>query len=152
MNPHRPPLLKPAALAAAVAMALSLAACNRHGDDINSPTVGQQVDQATDNARVAADNAKQEAANAVHEIATDTKTVTADAADKVADAAITASVNADLAKDRDLSALKIDVDTTNGHVTLHGSAPDQDAKDRASKLAAQVKGVTSVDNELTVQP
>lgn len=143
---------KPAALVAALATALSLAACNRHGDDINTPTVGQQIDNATDNARVAADQAKREATTAVHEIAADTKTAAADASDKVADAAITASVNADLAKDRDLSALKIDVDTDNGHVTLHGSAPSQEAKDRASKLASSVKGVTSVENELSVHP
>ena len=68
----------------------------------------------------------------------------------MADAAITASVNADLAKDPDLSALKINVDTANGHVTLRGSAPSDDAKQRATKLASNVKGVTSVDNELAV--
>jgi hyperosmotically inducible periplasmic protein len=69
----------------------------------------------------------------------------------VADAAITASVNADLAKDNDLSALRIDVDTHNGHVTLKGTAPSEAAKERAARMAGQVKGVTSVDNQLIVQ-
>jgi osmotically-inducible protein OsmY len=70
----------------------------------------------------------------------------------VADAAITASITADFARDPQLSALAIDVDTVGGHVTLHGSAPSDEARDRASKLASTVHGVASVDNELSLQP
>lgn len=147
MNIDLRKLSKPATLAAAVAVAFSMAACNRHDDR----TVGQRIDDANDRATVAADNAKQEARTATNDIGNDTRHVAAEAGDKVADAAITASVNADLAKDNDLSALKINVDTTNGHVTLHGTAPSEDAKERATKLASNVKGVTSVDNELSVQ-
>jgi osmotically-inducible protein OsmY len=134
---------------AAIAMAFSLGACNKHTDE--GRTVGQKVDSAMDRAETAADNAKQEAREASRDIKAETKTATTEASDRVADAAITASVNADLAKDPDLSALKINVDTHNGHVTLHGSAPTEEAKQRAAKLAANVKGVTSVDNELSVQ-
>ena len=67
------------------------------------------------------------------------------------DVSITARVSAGLAKDSALSALKIDVDTSNGVVTLKGPAPTQDAKDRASSIAQGVKGVSSVVNQLTVQ-
>lgn len=141
-------LSKPTAVFAAVVAALSLAACNRQNDD---RTVGQKVDDTIQRTEQSADNAKREADNAVNDARQDAKQAAADASDKVADAAITASVNADLAKDPDLSALKINVDTSNGHVTLHGSAPNEDAKQRASKLASNVKGVTSVDNELTIQ-
>lgn len=69
----------------------------------------------------------------------------------VADAAITASVNAQLARDGELSALKIDVDTSDGRVALRGSAPNRDARDRAARLASGVDGVKSVDNQLIVK-
>lgn len=139
-------LTTPLSLTAAVAMALSLAACNRNDDR----TVGQHVDSAIQKSETAADNAKQEASKATADISRDTRAAANEAGDRVADAAITASVNTDLAKDPDLSALKINVDTANGHVTLHGTAPSEDARQRATQLAANVKGVTSVDNQLAI--
>ena len=71
--------------------------------------------------------------------------------DKVADAVITTSVKAELAKDASLSALKINVDTDNGRVALRGTAPSSAAREHATALAAGVKGVASVDNQLTVE-
>ncbi len=68
--------------------------------------------------------------------------------DKVDDATITAQVSAGLAKDPDLSAVKINVDTRNGAVTLNGPAPNLAAKDRAQTIAKSIKGVTSVTNLL----
>ena len=65
---------------------------------------------------------------------------------------ITTSVNAELAKDDKLSALKIDVDTSDGRVMLKGTAPSQADKERATQLAQGVKGVTRVDNQLRVEP
>ncbi len=73
-----------------------------------------------------------------------------DAAALASDVAITASVNAKLAKDPDLSALRINVDTKDGEVTLTGPAPSEDAKERAATLAREVEGVKSVTNNLTV--
>ena len=73
-----------------------------------------------------------------------------DAAGLASDVAITASVNARLAKDPDLSALRINVDTKDGAVTLTGPAPSQSAKDRAATLAREVDGVKSVTNNLSV--
>lgn len=70
---------------------------------------------------------------------------------KVDDAVITTSVNAELAKDENLSALKIDVDTSNGRVVLHGTAPSESARARAGELAAGVDGVVAVDNALTIE-
>ena len=66
------------------------------------------------------------------------------------DATITAQVNAGLAKDPDLSALKINVDTVNGKVTLNGPAPSTVARDRAETIAKSVTGVTSANNQLVV--
>ena len=67
------------------------------------------------------------------------------------DAAITTKVNAELAADKDLSAIKIDVDTKDGVVTLTGPAPSAGARERATEIAKNVKGVTSVNNQLTVK-
>ena len=64
---------------------------------------------------------------------------------KVDDATITAQVSAGLAKDPDLSAVQINVDTQNGAVTLNGPAPNLAAKDRAQTIAKSIKGVTSRD-------
>jgi hyperosmotically inducible protein len=70
----------------------------------------------------------------------------------VEDAAITTHVNGAIAKDTALSALHVDVDTHEGHVSLSGQAPSIDARDRATRLAAGVDGVKSVDNRLEVKP
>jgi osmotically-inducible protein OsmY len=139
--------LKPTLLTAAVVAALSLGACSRHDDN---RTAGQKLDSAIANVDQSAHNAKEEAKTAMGDVRSDARNTTDSMGDKVADAAVTASVNADLAKDPDLSALRINVDTVNGHVTLHGTAPTESAKQRATKLASNTKGVTSVDNQLTI--
>lgn len=68
-----------------------------------------------------------------------------------ADATITTKVNTGLSVDRDLSALRIDVDTRDGVVTLTGKAPSEDAKRRAERIATHVADVRSVRNELVVE-
>ncbi len=70
--------------------------------------------------------------------------------DKIDDAMITTSVKAELAKDSNLSATKINVDTTQGRVMLKGMAPSNEAREHATALAKSVKGVTAVDNQLKV--
>ena len=52
----------------------------------------------------------------------------------------------DLLKDPDLSALKIEVDTNQGVVTLNGVAPNEAAAHRAARIA--VADVTEVRNQL----
>jgi len=64
---------------------------------------------------------------------------------------ITTEVKAAIATDKDLSAIKIDVDTHDGVVTLSGPAPTVAAKARASEIARNVKGVNSVNNQLTIK-
>ena len=63
----------------------------------------------------------------------------------------TTSINAELTKDASLSALKIDVDTSQGRVALRGTAPDAASRDRATVLAQRVDGVVSVENQLQVK-
>ncbi|GAP35239.1 BON domain-containing protein [Piscinibacter sakaiensis] len=147
-----------ATLIATAAAALMLSACGRNDDR----TAGQQLDQAVASAETRADQARAdvkqgmaEARESARETGAEIKagaSRAADAvADKVEDAAITASVNAELAKDDRLSALKINVDTSGGHVSLRGTAPDASARERATRLASSVKGVVSVDNQLEVR-
>jgi len=69
---------------------------------------------------------------------------------KADDATITAAVKAGLAKDPDLSATRIDVDTHDGRVSLSGPAPSEAAKRRAQSIAQGADGVKAVDNRLTV--
>lgn len=136
-----------AALAAA-AMATSLiVACGQREDQ----TVGQRMDNTVEQTQATGAEMRNDAANATQ----DMRAAGSDAADKIAtgaaDVAITAKVNAALAGDSQLSALKINVDTNNGHVELKGTAPDSAARDRATVLAAAVEGVVKVDNRLTVE-
>ena len=146
-----------ASILAVSALALGLAACGK----TEEPTVGQRLDsavekteQAAADARVKAESAMQSAETkmeqgAAHAEAT-AKDATNTARGAIDNATITAQVDAGLAKDPDLSALKINVETVNGKVTLNGPAPSTVARDRAETIAKSVTGVTSVNNQLVV--
>ena len=69
---------------------------------------------------------------------------------KLDDAAIVAVVNTDFMKDKELSAIKINVDSTKGNVILRGAAPNHNAMERATRIAKSVEGVVSVDNRITL--
>ena len=151
-----------AAVSAALAVA-ALAACNRPAGDGNAsgerpdspiakserkappPEASEDTRPVTPNAPPnATPNAMSNSPNASGERAAN------DVTDKVKDAAITTAVNAKLAQDKTLSAMRIDVDTVGGKVSLHGTAPDPTARERATTLASAVDGVVSVDNQLVV--
>lgn len=136
-------------VAAAVAAVIALAACGQKTDD--GTTVGQKIDSGVQKSEQMAQNGMEKA----REGTADASAAVKDAGEKMAaavdDASITASVNASLAKDPDLSAIRINVDTKGGVVTLQGPAPSATARDRATDIARNVKGVSSVNNQLTVQ-
>jgi hyperosmotically inducible protein len=67
----------------------------------------------------------------------------------ISDAAITTKVKATYLGDDRLKGSHIKVTTTNGVVTLRGSALSADSKAAAEELAHNVDGVKSVDDELT---
>jgi hyperosmotically inducible protein len=67
----------------------------------------------------------------------------------IGDAAITTKVKAKYLDDDRLKGSHIKVVTTNGVVTLTGSALSADSKSAAEELAKDVNGVKSVDDELT---
>jgi hyperosmotically inducible protein len=85
--------------------------------------------------------------------ATDTPTAHSDSAGAaVSDSAITTKVKAKFMDDSQVKGSHIKVVTTNGVVTLTGSAMSSDSKSAAVELAKSVDGVKSVDDELTTGP
>lgn len=71
--------------------------------------------------------------------------------EQLEDAVITAKVTTGLAADKILTASRIQVETQDGVVTLKGPAPTPAARERATEIARNVKGVTSVNNQLSVR-
>jgi hyperosmotically inducible protein len=139
--------LRPIAAVTAALAVTALAACNRPADD---RTAGQRVDSAITKSEQKAQQTKEDTKSAAANINQTTERAANDVSDKVKDAAITTAVNAKLAQDKSLSALRIDVDTVGGRVSLRGTAPDPAARERATTLASAVDGVVSVDNQLVV--
>lgn len=134
-------------LLALLAGAALMAGCNRPNDtttaraDAPAVQAERSAEQAADKARDAAREAGQSVGQAADAVG-----------NKARDVAITTEVNMRLARDPSLSALGINVDTSEGRVVLRGSAPDTAARTRASELARGVDGVRDVVNELSVQP
>jgi osmotically-inducible protein OsmY len=135
---------------------LALGAC----DDRSDRTLGQKLDSALQRTKQGLSNAgdkiAQQTDRAVGAVKEKTKPAangdgSTDTGRIAADAGITASIKTDFLKDPDLSILKIDVDTRNGVVTLNGLADNEDARQRAAKIAEGVKGVKEVRNFLVTK-
>ena len=152
----------PIALVTAVGATFTLPLLVACGEQDSTQTIGQRLDaavaktgqtatQATESAKEAVDQARTAVLDSVEGAKQSADRVNDTLARDSDDVAITASVSAGLLKDPDLSALKIDVDTRNGVVSMYGPAPTAAAKDRATTIARAVKGVASVNNELTVK-
>lgn len=150
------------ALAAALS-ALALAGCDRATTQQakqDAATAGEKVERALERTGDKIAEAGRKAAAEVKEAASDVKSATvsttndarsSDTGRALADTAITASIKTDFLKDADLRVLEIDVDTVDGVVTLTGSAKTEEGRKRAGQLAGAIKGVKSVQNNLTVK-
>ena len=68
----------------------------------------------------------------------------------VDDASTTAKVKLALAKDEQVAAYRIDVDTNNGVVTLTGNVKSKAEANRAIQVAESIKGVKKVNSDLKV--
>lgn len=132
-------ILRPAAIGIAAVALAALAAC---GDEPGQ-TVGQKLDETVTTVESKAEQASER-------ISQETTEARRDVGAAIDDAQITARVNAELARDSALSALRIDVDTDNGRVVLAGTAPSDAARERAGVLAKNIDGVVDVDNRLSV--
>lgn len=163
------------ALASAALLLLSLAGCDRTDNRVASPQIdppiateqvdpriATEIEQAARRAAQASRAAASAAAAELKEASEKAAVVTARAAEsareaasrigeKLEDALIIAKVTTGLAADKNLTALKIKVQSRDGVVTLTGPAPTEAARVRAEEIARNVKGVTSVNNQLSVQ-
>ncbi len=70
----------------------------------------------------------------------------------VDDSAITSTIKARMVEDKALDAAAIGVETLNGNVQLSGFAKDRLEKQTAENIAIKVRGVKSVQNNITVRP
>ena len=131
----------------ALAAALALGACQRNDE---GRTAGQQMDTAVANAEQKAAEIKGDMRQESQQAKDSVNRAVDQAGDKMKDASITTAVNAELARDTELSALRINVDTAAGRVVLRGAAPNDASRERATALASRVNGVVSVDNQLSV--
>lgn len=134
------------AMVATTAVLMALVACDRNDDT----TVGQKIDGAINSTEQAAQEARQDMNSATTEMKREGEQAAQSVADTASDMAITTKVKAALAADDQLSALKIEVDTVAGVVSLTGPAPSAEAAERATTLAKAVEGVTEVQNNLVV--
>ena len=154
--------IAPARTLATEACLVLLAALSGCEKKDSGQTVGQQLDaavakteQATSAARAKAEDSLSKAGDSMKEATRKAEISGKKAADSVAasidDMVITALISAEFAKDADLRALKIDVNTKNGSVTLNGQVATAEARDKASTIAKNIKGVNSVNNQLVVK-
>lgn len=139
-------LARPFALAVPLALLLTLGACGERIDTADAN--GNPTNPALKGPAVVGE-VKQETDDAVRPAETSVMGAGADAASSD-DARIAAKVKGALAADADLGALKIDVDSQGGVVTLRGTAPDPAAKERAAELVRNLENVKSVENQLTL--
>jgi hyperosmotically inducible protein len=80
------------------------------------------------------------------------KTISQTARPSTDDLSITTRVKTAILNDATITAQsKIDVETSNGVVTLSGSVKNADERDRAMAVARKVTGVTDVKSNLQVQ-
>lgn len=66
------------------------------------------------------------------------------------DTSITAAVRTALMRDPETSALRVQVSTAEGKVTLKGTVPSATAKSKVVQLAKAVEGVKDVNDQITV--
>ena len=158
-----------AQILAITALSFGLAACGKSDEK----TAGQKLDSAISQTQQAAENvgskiedgavkagdatanaldkAGEKVSNAADAAGNKIEEGTAKAGAALDDAGITAQVKTDLIKAPEISALQINVDTKAGAVTLSGTEPTDAIKTQAGDIAKAAKGVTSVNNNLTVK-
>ena len=131
----------------ALALCAALAAC---GDRVENTEMPQPPQANVEINRMGTEGAKPpESAGGVAGEST-ARLGTGDTSVMDPDVLIAEQVKAALASNPDFGALKVDVHSDEGEVTLRGRAPDPTARDRATEIAKSVRNVKSVDNQLTL--
>jgi hyperosmotically inducible protein len=97
------------------------------------------------------ENAMQETEDKAQEAKSYTEEKAEDAGEYVDDAVITTKVKAVIFEDDNLSSMDINVETNNGIVQLSGFVESDADIDTAENLAATVKGVKDIENDIQVR-
>ncbi|HYE65203.1 MAG TPA: BON domain-containing protein [Pyrinomonadaceae bacterium] len=77
-------------------------------------------------------------------------TTSANSASGTDDLTIQSAINTKISEDPQLASLPLDILVMSGKVTLTGTVETQDQKRRVERLVRAVKGVSGVDNQITV--
>jgi len=121
---------------------------------VPAATAGEKVEDKAYDTKEKVEDAAHDAKVKTEDAAHDAKVATENAADKtgevITDAAITSAVKTKFLADSDVSGLKIDVDTSNGVVTLNGTVKSKAEMDKAMAIARDSKGVKRVVSHLKV--
>ena len=115
-------------------------------------TSGAAFAQATSTTTSTSQETKAKAKHTGSKAKEETKSAADKSGNALSDAEITTSVKTKLLADKTVGGLKIDVDTTNGVVTLTGPVSSAAEKAQAVKLAKATHGVKRVVTKLTMEP
>ena len=132
----------------AIALALALAACSPKEETAATPDTAAASSAPSTSSDSSVSSDLNKGLNQAAESASSAGSTAAVALD---DTGITTKIKAALVQDSELSALDVKVETHGGAVTLSGTAPTAQAKERAEGLAKGVEGVQRVSNNLEVK-
>ncbi|MBC7858758.1 MAG: BON domain-containing protein, partial [Burkholderiaceae bacterium] len=134
------------------ATAANVEDCDRLEASAKTACLGRNKGDTT---RGSVANTTERAGNAVGNTAEKAKDVAADTArstgNVVADSVITTKIKADMARDPEVAAMDVHVETVKGVVMLSGFVNSQKEVDKAVRVARSVEGVTEVKNGLKVK-
>lgn len=109
------------------------------------------IDAKLDILHLKSDQIKEELAAKGKVVRNQTREWAADAKEATTDAAITAKIKAKYALDKDVSVMSVSVNTTDGVVTLSGTAPTYEAIAQAMLIAMETEGVQKVISTIQVK-
>jgi hyperosmotically inducible protein len=124
-------------MAACLSVSLGLAGCEKEG---GAEEAGRKMDEAAERMGNQFDATKKSMGEKADQ-----------AGNYLEDAAITAKIKSEILAEPALKVLRIDVTTTDGVVTMSGTVDSQASLEKASELASNNQGVTSVENNLVVK-
>lgn len=121
----------------------------QNGLSAGAESVKQNLDKKVVDLRV--DDIKEELSRSGQVVRKKAQEIGKVVSDTAVDARITTSIKGKYTVDSDLSATKISVNTTDGMVTLSGSASSYDNIKKAMQLALETEGVREVVSTLQVR-
>ena len=124
-------------IAAVTLLALGLGACDQR--------------PAAEHAGKNADRSVGEAGRQLQDAGKTTERKLSEAGKAIDDATVTTKVKSALVTEPDLKARDIDVETTNGVVTLQGTADSAENRQKAAQVASNIEGVKAVKNQIVVR-